>query len=127
MFCERGYENVKNDLVPQFTFSEGKLDNIDLEDLLCLVQNMKTWVLRFPDNVNDMDALKRYLKHAINLANLEDYQQGIESKLENINVLPPDLSHPTIDQIPLYTSHIRPEMGVCYLNLRGNQRFMRMS
>ena len=66
--------------------------------------------------MNNMDALKRYLKHTINLVNLEDYQLGLESKHEKINVLPPDLSHPTIDQIPLYTTQIRPEMGVCYLN-----------
>ena len=78
-------------------FWEGELDSIDLEDLLSLIQNMKTRVLRSPNDVNGMDALKRYLKHAINLANLEDYQLGLESKHEKINVLPPNLSHLAID------------------------------
>ena len=42
VFYERGYENVNNDLVPQYTFSEGEPDSIDLEDMLSLIQNMKT-------------------------------------------------------------------------------------
>ena len=62
-------------LVPQYTFWEGELDNIDLEDLLSLIQNIKTRVLRSPDDVNGMDALN--IKHAINLANFEDYQLGL--------------------------------------------------
>ena len=47
-----------------------------MEDLLYLILDMKTRVLRSPDDVNDVDVLKRYLKHAINLANQEDYQLG---------------------------------------------------
>lgn len=87
------------------TFWEGDFDSIDLEDLLACIQDLrKNNMLRPRDWMNGLEALKRYIRHAINLACMEDLQIGLENKYEKINLQAPDLSFPDRENLPTYTA-----------------------
>ena len=92
------------------------IDEIRTHHVLC----PKVWI-------NCMEALRRYIRHAITLARVEDFQTSLESKAMRVNLLRPDLSCPNIDQLPLLTPLVRPEPGIIYLNSNGKRRFMRIS
>ena len=111
-----------------FTFWEGDLDNIDLEDLLALIHDLRSsHDIRPKDCISDMEALKRYVRHAITLARVEDFHLTTESEAPMVNLTMPDLSCQNIERIPPLTPLYQPETGIIYLNGKGEKRFMRLS
>ena len=71
--------------------------------------------------------LKRYVRHAITLARVEDFQLTIESEASMVNLMMPDLSCPNIHTMPLLTPFVQPESGIIYLNGKGERRYMHLS
>ena len=79
-------------------------DSIDLEDTLAAIRDIRSGhVLRPPEWIQAMETLKRYVRHAITLARVEDYQLALESESPTVNLLAPDLTCPNIDTLPLLT------------------------
>ena len=57
-----------------FTFWEGDFDSIDLEDLLDLIHDLRSSHDIGPrDWISGLEALKRYIRHVITLARVEDF------------------------------------------------------
>jgi hypothetical protein len=111
-----------------FTFWEGEFDSIDLEDLLALIHDLRSNHDRRPGIwIRGLEALKRYVRHAITLARVEDFQLTLESDAPMVNLTMPDLSCPSIQTSPPFTPLYQPETGIIYLNGNGERRFMRLS
>jgi hypothetical protein len=111
-----------------FTFWEGDFDSIDLEDLLALIHDLRSnHDRRTGIWIKGLEALKRYVRHAITLARVEDFQLTLESDAPMVNLTMPDLSCPSIQTSPPFTPLYQPETGIIYLNGNGERRFMRLS
>ena len=66
-----------------FTFWEGDFDSIDLEDLLALIHDLRSNHDRGPKIwIRGLEALKRYVRHAITLARVEDFQLTLRATLQ---------------------------------------------
>jgi hypothetical protein len=114
---------------PQFVeFWEADFDSIDLEDLLAAIRDLRSGhVLRPPEWIQALETLKRYVRHAITLARVEDYQLALECESPTVNLIAPDLTCPNIDTVSLLVPQTLPEPGIIYPNREGERRYMRMS
>ncbi|KAJ9544876.1 hypothetical protein OSB04_024583 [Centaurea solstitialis] len=111
-----------------WTFTEADLDRIHLEDLLTLIKYIQGPILR-PDYYHDgLEVLKRYVRHAITLACVTDYQLAIESRQPKVNLLRSNLNVSAIGAYLPYMPSRVPEHGVVYVTKKKKERkFMRFS
>ncbi|KAJ9535601.1 hypothetical protein OSB04_un001260 [Centaurea solstitialis] len=109
-----------------WTFTEADLDRVHLEDLLTIIKYLQGPILR-PEHYRDgTEILKKYVRHAISLARVTDYQLAIESRQPKVNLLRPNLLVPGIDAYTPYMPTRIPEHGVLYLTRKKKERrFMR--
>ncbi|KAJ9547415.1 hypothetical protein OSB04_019958 [Centaurea solstitialis] len=109
-----------------WTFTEADLDRVHLEDLLTLIKYLQGPILR-PEHYRDgTEILKKYVRHAISLARVTDYQLAIESRQPKVNLLRPNLLVPGIDAYTPYMPTRIPEHGVLYMTRKKKERrFMR--
>ncbi|KAJ9545036.1 hypothetical protein OSB04_024743 [Centaurea solstitialis] len=109
-----------------WTFTEADLDRVHLEDLLTIIKYLQGPILR-PEHYRDgTEILKKYVRHAISLARVTDYQLAIESRQPKVNLLRPNLLVPGIDAYTPYLPTRIPEHGVLYLTRKKKERrFMR--
>ncbi|KAJ9560936.1 hypothetical protein OSB04_006096 [Centaurea solstitialis] len=109
-----------------WTFTEAYLDRVHLEDLLTIIKYLQGPILR-PEHYRDgTEILKKYVRHAISLARVTDYQLAIESRQPKVNLLRPNLLVPGIDAYTPYMPTRIPEHGVLYLTRKKKERmFMR--
>ncbi|KAJ9560782.1 hypothetical protein OSB04_005942 [Centaurea solstitialis] len=109
-----------------WTFTEADLDRVHLEDLLTIIKYLQGPILR-PEHYRDgTEILKKYVRHAISLARVTDYQLAIESRQPKVNLLRPNLLVPGIDAYIPYMPTRIPEHGVLYITQRKRERrFMR--
>ncbi|KAJ9542313.1 hypothetical protein OSB04_028819 [Centaurea solstitialis] len=109
-----------------WTFTEADLDRVHLEDLLTIIKYLQGPILR-PEHYRDgTEILKKYVRHAISLARVTDYQLAIESRQPKVNLLRPNLLVPGIDAYIPYMPTRIPEHGVLYLTRKKKERrFMR--
>ncbi|KAJ9566505.1 hypothetical protein OSB04_002471 [Centaurea solstitialis] len=109
-----------------WTFTEADLDRVHLEDLLTLIKYLQGPILR-PEHYRDgTEILKKYVRHAISLARVTDYQLAIESRQPKVNLLRPNLLVPGIDAYIPYMPTRIPEHGVLYMTRKKKERrFMR--
>ncbi|KAJ9552544.1 LOW QUALITY PROTEIN: hypothetical protein OSB04_016589 [Centaurea solstitialis] len=109
-----------------WTFTEADLDRVHLEDLLSLIKYLQGPILR-PEHYRDgTEILKKYVRHAISLARVTDYQLAIESRQPKVNLLRPNLLVPGIDAYTPYMPTRIPEHGVLYMTWKKKERrFMR--
>ena len=109
-------------------FWEVDFNNIDLEDLLATIRDMRSGhVLRPPEWIQALETLKRYMRHVITLARVEVYQLALECESPTVHLLAPDLTCPNIDTLPLLVPQTLPKPGIFYPNREGEKRYMRMS
>ncbi|KAJ9558683.1 hypothetical protein OSB04_013297 [Centaurea solstitialis] len=115
-------------VLQDWTFTEADLDRIHLEDLLTLIKYLQGPILR-PEHYRDgTEILKKYVRHAITLARVTDYQLAIESRQPKVNLLRPNLLVPGIDAYLPYMPTRIPEHGVLYVTMKKRERrFMRFS
>ncbi|KAJ9561223.1 hypothetical protein OSB04_006383 [Centaurea solstitialis] len=73
----------------------------------------------YPDG---LEVLKRYVRHAITLARVTDYQLAIESRQPKVNLLRPNLHVPAIGSYYLYIPSKVPKYGVVYLTQKKKER-----
>ncbi|KAJ9536356.1 hypothetical protein OSB04_un000474 [Centaurea solstitialis] len=109
-----------------WTFTEADLDRVHLEDLLTLIKYLQGPILR-PEHYRDgTEILKKYVRHAISLTRVTDYQLAIESRQPKVNLLRPNLLVPGIDAYIPYMPTRIPEHGVLYMTRKKKERrFMR--
>ncbi|KAJ9565788.1 hypothetical protein OSB04_001754 [Centaurea solstitialis] len=109
-----------------WSFTEADLDRVHLEDLLTLIKYLQGPILR-PEHYRDgTEILKKYVRHAITLARVTDYQLAIESRQPKVNLLRPNLLVPGIDAYTPYMPTRIPEHGVLYMTRKKKERrFMR--
>ncbi|KAI3772009.1 hypothetical protein L6452_03183 [Arctium lappa] len=112
----------------QWHFSEANFASLELQDLIFLLRDLKTRTIR-PGEVTDaLEAVKRYMKCAMKFASVEDFQIGLESNQAKINLLKPDLSIPSNAQnVPTFTALNFLELGMTYVNDKGDMHFIRFS
>ncbi|KAJ9542142.1 hypothetical protein OSB04_028648 [Centaurea solstitialis] len=117
---------VPRGVLQDWTFTEADLDRVHLEDLLMLIKYLQGPILR-PQHYRDgTEILKKYVRHAITLARVTDYQLAIESRQPKVNLLRPNLLVPGIDAYLPYMPTRIPEHGVLYLTRKKRERkFMR--
>ena len=93
-------------------FWEANFDSIDLEDLLVAIRDIRSGhVLRPLEWIQALETLKRYIRHAITLARVEDYQLALECESLTVNQLVPDLRCLSIDTLPPLIPQTLPESG----------------
>ena len=91
-------------------FWKADFDNIDLEYLLAAIRDIRSGhVLRLPAWIQALETLKIYVRHAITLARVEDYQLTLEFESLTVNLLAPDHTCPSIDTLPLLIPRTLPE------------------
>ncbi|KAJ9536667.1 LOW QUALITY PROTEIN: hypothetical protein OSB04_un000140 [Centaurea solstitialis] len=80
-----------------------------------------------PEHYRDgTEILKKYVRHAITLARVTDYQLAIESRQPKVNLLRPNLLVSGIDAYSPYMPTRIPEHGVLYITRKKKERrFMR--
>ncbi|KAJ9556412.1 hypothetical protein OSB04_011026 [Centaurea solstitialis] len=123
----RMYETgVPRGELQDWSFTEADLDRVHLEDLLTLIKYLQGPILR-PEHYRDgTEILKKYVRHAITLARVTDYQLAIKSRQPKVNLLRPNLLMPGIDAYTPYMPTRIPEHGVLYLTRKKKERrFMR--
>ncbi|KAJ9535288.1 hypothetical protein OSB04_un001613 [Centaurea solstitialis] len=105
-----------------WTFTEADLDRVHLEDLLTIIKYLQGPILR-PEHYRDgTEILKKYVRHAISLARVTDYQLAIESRQPKVNLLRPNLLVPGIDAYTPYMPTRIPEHGVLYITQKKKER-----
>ncbi|KAI3714984.1 hypothetical protein L6452_21947 [Arctium lappa] len=108
----------------QWQFSEADFASLELPDLLFLLRDMKTRNIRPGEVTNELEAVKRYMKCAMKLGSIEDFQIGLESIQTKINLLKPDQSlPPDFHNVPAYTVVKFPEFGMTYFNGKSDMWF----
>ncbi|KAJ9540360.1 hypothetical protein OSB04_026866 [Centaurea solstitialis] len=118
------------DLLKQYFSSQTQckldLDRVHLEDLLTLIKYLQGPILRPKHYRDGTEILKKYVRHAITLARVTDYQLAIESRQPKVNLLRPNLFVPGIDAYLPYMPTRIPEHGVLYVTRKKKERrFMR--
>src|SRR5581483_5437471 len=124
-----GTHRTAGDLELQdWTFTEADLDRIHLEDLPSIITYLQGPILRPQYFRAPLEVLKKYVRHAISLAQVTDYQLAIESRQPKVNLLRPNLHAPSLSSYKLYLPTRKPEYGVVYLHPKKKERrFMRFS
>ncbi|KAI3771845.1 hypothetical protein L6452_03016 [Arctium lappa] len=117
MSIKYSYFEVTREDGTNWHFSEADFASLELQDLIFLLRDLKTRTIR-PGEVTDaLETVKRYMKCAMKLASIEDFQIGLESNQAKINLLKPDLSLPSDAQnVPVFSVLKFPELGMTYVN-----------
>ncbi|KAI3735651.1 hypothetical protein L6452_15159 [Arctium lappa] len=112
----------------QYCFSDADFPCLEPQDLLYILRDLKTRTVRPGEVIYALETVKRYMKCAIKLASVEDFQIGLESNQPKINLLKPDLKIPSDTQnVPAFTVIKFPEFGMTYVNDKGIMHFIRFN
>ncbi|KAI3729534.1 hypothetical protein L6452_18195 [Arctium lappa] len=109
-----------------YTFNEADFANIHLWDIEFMYHDFRDRTIRHPEIVFALDTIKRFIRRHIYHTYRYDFQLGIETNQKRINLLKTDMTHPLLEDIPLYTVVRELELGVVYENEhKKKQRIMR--
>ncbi|KAI3729154.1 hypothetical protein L6452_17805 [Arctium lappa] len=112
----------------KYCFFEADYPFLKPQDLLFILRDLKTRTNRPGEVIDALETVKRYMKCAMKLASVEDFQIGLESNQPKINLLKPDLKIPSDTQnVPVFTVIKLPEFGMTYVNDKGIMRFIRFN
>ncbi|KAI3696573.1 hypothetical protein L6452_28950 [Arctium lappa] len=112
----------------QYCFSDVDFPCLEPQDLLYILRDLKTRTVRPGEVIDALETVKRYMKCAMKLASVEDFQIGLESNQPKINLLKPDLKIPSDTQnVPAFTVIKLPEFGMTYVNDKGIMHFIRFN
>ncbi|KAI3772602.1 hypothetical protein L6452_03792 [Arctium lappa] len=110
----------------QYCFSDADFPCLEPQDLLFILRDLKTRTVKPGEVIDALETVKRYMKCAMKLASVEDFQIGLESDQPKINLLKPDLSVPSDAlSVPAFTVIKISEFGMSYVNNKGVLRFIR--
>ncbi|KAJ9544793.1 hypothetical protein OSB04_024500 [Centaurea solstitialis] len=65
-----------------WTFTEADLDRVHLKDLLTIIKYLEGPILRFDYYRDGTEILKKYVRHAVTLARVTDYQLAMKSQFK---------------------------------------------
>ncbi|KAI3672787.1 hypothetical protein L6452_38887 [Arctium lappa] len=112
----------------KYCFSDADFPFLEPQDLLFILRDLKTRTNRTGEVIDALETIKRYMKCAMKLASVEDFQIGLESNQPKINLLKPDLKIPSDTQnVPKFTVIKLPEFGMTYVNDKVIMRFIRFN
>ncbi|KAJ9553548.1 hypothetical protein OSB04_017593 [Centaurea solstitialis] len=108
-----------------YTFSEADFENVHIDDIETLFTDLKTLTSRPQAFYEGLEAVKRFIVRNRRNSEISDFQIGLESHQNTINLTSPNQDLPNIDRYPLFDVIEKPSLGVVYPNEKGEKKFMR--
>ncbi|KAJ9548657.1 hypothetical protein OSB04_021200 [Centaurea solstitialis] len=108
-----------------YTFSEADFENVHIDDIETLFTDLKTLTSRPQAFYEGFEAVKRFIVRNRRNSEISDFQIGLESHQNTINLTPPNQDLPNIEHYPLFNVIEKPSLGVVYPNEKGEKKFMR--
>ncbi|GJS58606.1 hypothetical protein Tco_0653390 [Tanacetum coccineum] len=114
-----------NDCIVSITEPDYKnLNKNDIEDMYLLIMNNKV-----PDYANTglLWSLSVFIRSSVIWERVHDFQLGIESYQQKINLTAPTITFPGIEEYDVFSIVYEPVHGIIYTNSKKEKRVMRPS
>ncbi|KAJ9545593.1 LOW QUALITY PROTEIN: hypothetical protein OSB04_025300 [Centaurea solstitialis] len=99
-----------------YTFTKADFDNVHIDDIESLYTDLKTLTKRPLAFFKGLEAVKRFIVRNRRNSEISDFQIGLESHKNTINLTPPNQDLPNIDRYSPFHVLEKPSFGVVYLN-----------
>ncbi|KAI3692852.1 hypothetical protein L6452_32676 [Arctium lappa] len=112
------------------TFTEADFDNLNISDIMFIVNEFRDRRNRRRSQAvaYALDAIKRFMTRSVYNAYSFDFQLGIETNQNRVNLVAPNFNHPMIRILEPFQITKYPELGVMYVNTKTHKKqFMRAS
>ncbi|KAJ9538257.1 hypothetical protein OSB04_030990 [Centaurea solstitialis] len=108
-----------------YTFTEADFYNVHIDDIETLYTDLKTLTKRPLATAKGLDAVRRFIMRNQRNSEIFDFQIGLESHQNTINLTLTNQDLPNIDRYSPFEVLEKPALGVVYLNEKDEKKFMR--
>ncbi|GKA28727.1 hypothetical protein Tco_0714972, partial [Tanacetum coccineum] len=122
---ERGPSTLANECIVSITEPNYKnLNKNDIEDMYLLIMNGKV-----PDYAETglLWSLSVFIRSSVIWERVHDFQLGIESYQQKVNLTAPTISFPGVEKHKMFSIIYEPVHGIIYKNSKKEKRVMRHS